>query len=307
MRDGDTPDPRDGPRAAISWFLRTDNGVVLFFREMLSSALAVALVGLVLFAASGLWPPLVAVESGSMDPHLKKGDLVFVMEEHRFAPDAAYTDTGVVTYTDGKDVGYTKFHSYGDVVVYERDGRNNSTPVIHRARFWVNESENWYGKADPAYLDPAWDNCEELPNCPAPNSGFVTKGDANPLYDQVWGISKPVHPTWIQGTAEFRVPWLGWIRLIASGQSPTLALLDAGHVVDPATATTGVTSTNATASNATASNATAVENIPATTTTAAATMPTATVSPVSASETTAEEGVGAPRSASSRPGTPSAA
>lgn len=256
MRDGDTPDPRDGPRAAISWFLHTDNGYVLFFREMLTSALAVALVGLVLFAASGLWPPLVAVESGSMNPHLKKGDLVFVMEEHRLAPDVAYEETGVVPYTTGKDADYTKFHSYGDVIVYQRDGRNHSTPVIHRARFWVNDSENWYDEANPAYIDSSWDNCDEMPNCPAPNSGFITKGDANPLYDQVWGISKPVHPTWIKGTAEFRVPWLGWIRLIASGQSPAITLFDADQFVGTADATARQPATTTTAANATATNET---------------------------------------------------
>ncbi|MFC7167191.1 S26 family signal peptidase [Halospeciosus flavus] len=135
----DVPDPRSGPRAAVRWFLRSDDTAVVFVRETVSSALVVAMVGLLLFAVSGLWPPLVAVESGSMNPHLEKGDLVFVMEEDRFPPEAAHADTGVVTYQHGKEVGYRKFHSYGDVVVYEPDGSERATPVIHRARFYVQE------------------------------------------------------------------------------------------------------------------------------------------------------------------------
>ncbi|MFC7201036.1 S26 family signal peptidase [Halospeciosus flavus] len=215
----DVPDPRSGPRAAVRWFLRSDDTAVVFVRETVSSALVVAMVGLLLFAVSGLWPPLVAVESGSMNPHLEKGDLVFVMEEDRFPPEAAHADTGVVTYQHGKEVGYRKFHSYGDVVVYEPDGSERATPVIHRARFYVQEGENWYDEADEDYLQPNWDNCKELPNCPAPNSGFITKGDANPLYDQVWGISRPVKEEWVRGTAEFRIPWLGWVRLVVSGSA----------------------------------------------------------------------------------------
>jgi signal peptidase len=29
-------------------------------------------------------------------------------------------------------------------------------------------------------------------------------------------ISEPVRPSWVIGTAEFRIPWLGWIRLAVS-------------------------------------------------------------------------------------------
>jgi signal peptidase len=90
------------------------------------------------------------------------------------------------------------------------------TPIIHRARFWVNESENWVanGKADPAHLGSA-ESCGQLSQCPAPHAGFITKGDANGRYDQVSGLSEPVKPAWVVGTAEFRIPWLGNIRLWA--------------------------------------------------------------------------------------------
>ena len=194
----------------VRWFLTVREGWPVFIREVLSSVLAVLLVGVLLFAVSGVWPPMVAVESGSMEPHMYRGDLVFIMEEHRLAPDAAHDRTGVVTFEAGRTADYTRFGSYGDVIVFDSPS-SGGPPIIHRARFWVDQGENWYDRADPAYL--AGDDCTAVPNCPAPNAGFITRGDANPTYDQVSGIAPPVRPAWITGTAEVRIPWLGYIRL----------------------------------------------------------------------------------------------
>jgi len=219
MTNGDdVPDPRGGPRAAVVWFLRTDHAAVLFLRDAASSALTVAMVGLLLFSVSGVWPPLVAVESGSMQPNMQKGDLVFVMEEQRFAPEYATGETGVVTHADATAHDYRQFGGFGDVIVYQPYGDARATPVIHRARFWVDEGENWYSKADPEYVTA--DDCDALRNCPAPHAGFVTKGDnsvTNDYYDQTRGISSIVKPAWVKGTAEYRVPYLGWVRLTLAG------------------------------------------------------------------------------------------
>ena len=227
MTGDDAPDPRDGPRAALRWFTTTDRVGVLFVREAASSALAVGMVGLLLFSVSGVWPPLVAVESGSMQPNMEKGDLVFVMEEHRLSPDFATEDTGVVTLAAARESGndYRKFGGTGDVVVYEPFGNARATPIIHRAHFWVDDGENWYDRADPAVVDA--DNCDELRNCPAPHAGFITKGDneaTNGYYDQARGISSPVKPEWVRGTAEYRVPYLGWVRLTVSGATTSGAV-----------------------------------------------------------------------------------
>nr|WP_238392109.1 S26 family signal peptidase [Halorussus amylolyticus] len=184
---------------------------------MLSSAAIVLAIGLLLFAISGVWPPMVAIESGSMEPQMYKGDLVFVMDENRLVPDAAQGDTGIVTHTAGASAGYSKFNNPGDVIIYEPYGDDRRVPIIHRAMFWVEEGENWYDEADQDHLRA--DNCSELSKCPAPNSGFITKGDNNQYYDQSdrMGISDPVRPEWVRGTAEIRVPWLGWVRLYFSG------------------------------------------------------------------------------------------
>ncbi|WP_079979575.1 S26 family signal peptidase [Halapricum salinum] len=197
---------------------------VLYVWDLASSVVIVALIGALLFTASGIWPPMVAVESGSMEPTLERGDLVFVMESDRFPGPNAH-ETGIVTARAAEGTGYTKFDGPGDVVVYEPDGNERDTPVIHRAMFWVEEGENWVEKADPEYLNGN-SVCERgssgnrVPNCPAPHDGFITKGDANPSYDQVSGIAdSPVKPKWIIGTAELSVPYLGNIRLSASASA----------------------------------------------------------------------------------------
>ena len=211
------PDDRDG---LLDRFLHADGGPLLFAREVASSVGAVVIVGLILFAVSGVWPPMVAVESGSMEPHMTRGDLVFITEEGRFMPDdATFRDTGVVTASHGREVGYRTFGGYGSVVVYDSPERFGP-PIIHRARFWVERGENWYDEANKQYINA--DSCAELANCPAPHAGFITKGDANPSYDQAMGISEPVKPGWINGVARVKVPYLGWIRLLFSEEFATV-------------------------------------------------------------------------------------
>jgi len=185
-------------------------GFAAYLRDIVGSAGAVALVGLLLFSVSGVWPPLVAIESPSMEPHIGEGDLVFVMEEERFAGPNA--QDGVVTAERGER--YVRFQQPGDVIVFAPDGERERTPVIHRAMFYVEAGEDWYSRADPDAVGGA-DNCTELAHCPTNYSGFITKGDNNAHYDQVGGdpISGPVRAEWVIGTAEWRVPLLGEIRL----------------------------------------------------------------------------------------------
>ncbi len=204
-------DDEDGAGGPVDWLLRGEGTGVTFLREFVGSALVVVLIGLLLFAISGVWPPMVAVESGSMEPRMERGDLIFVMDNDRFKPDVSVEETGIATYQSSVVSGYEKFGTYGDVIIYRQDGSQQSTPIIHRARFWVNESENWYEKANESFLNG--DDCESVANCPAPHDGFITKGDNNDRYDQVSGISGPVKPEWIKGTAELRIPWLGHVRL----------------------------------------------------------------------------------------------
>ncbi|WP_408960018.1 S26 family signal peptidase [Natrinema sp. 74] len=197
----------------VRWFLKTNDENVMMVRDVLSSVAIVAAVGLLLFGISGIWPPLVAVESGSMEPHMHTGDLVFITEEGRFTGDGAVQGTGIVTLKQGQENGYTKFGMAGDVIVYQPNGDPTETPVIHRARFWVEEGENWVKtKASEEIIGDA--TCAEVSSCPAEYAGFVTKGDANDGYDQYGaGVSDIVKPEWITGKAKYRIPWLGNVRL----------------------------------------------------------------------------------------------
>ncbi len=129
-----------------------------------------------------------AIESGSMDPNMRMGDLVITRGVPR---------TGIVTYQDGAISGYESFGEFGDVVLYRKYGRNGETPIIHRAMYYVDAGE------------PMW---EKGP--PAPHAGYITKGDHNSYSDQYCGVCRePIREEWVIGVARFRVPYAGYVRL----------------------------------------------------------------------------------------------
>ena len=143
----------------------------------------------------GLWTPMVAVESGSMEPHMQIGDIIFIKNIDR---------TELVTNEDGANSGYTSFGEYGNVILYHPYGETGVTPIIHRAMYYVEAGE------------PMWENGPA-----APYAGYITKGDntvTNQHFDQEGQISylTPVKKEWIIGVAKYRIPYLGYIRLFFS-------------------------------------------------------------------------------------------
>ncbi len=147
--------------------------------------------------AFGLYTPMVAVESGSMIPHIQIGDIIFVQSIDR---------TEIITNEAGKKMNYMSFDEYGDVILYKPHGIDGATPIIHRAMYYVNKSEPmWAG-------GPA-----------APYGGYITKGDnkiTNAAFDQQGSISPglPIKKEWVIGKARFsRLPLLGCISLIPRG------------------------------------------------------------------------------------------
>jgi len=183
----------------------------------------VFLVGGLLFGISGVWPPMVAIESGSMEPNIQTYDLVLVTEPGRLAPDVA-DENGIVTLQDGEANGYTSFNNPGSVVVFDEPA-GIGPPVIHRPHASVDQGENWIYTADEAYTNGQ--TCDDLETCPAPRDGYITKGDNNDGYDQVNGVAPVVDAGWITGVARLRIPYLGWVRLAFTGQAvlgPTVPL-----------------------------------------------------------------------------------
>jgi len=134
---------------------------------------------------------MVSVTSGSMEPHLHKGDLVIIK-----SPDIVNVTTARVAL----QTHYQTFGENGNVIIYRPLGMKNATPVIHRAMYWVNKGE------------PMW------PTGPAaPESGYITLGDNNNgSLDQFPGSGicpmQPVRKEWVIGVAQYGVPYLGYVR-----------------------------------------------------------------------------------------------
>ncbi len=187
--------------------------------DVLLPICAVIALAAMLLLVTGTWPPLVAVESGSMEPNVVRGDLIILTAPERVAGTGT-DEWGIVTAAAASEAGgvdaapaesaYSRLGGPGDVIVFQPPGRTGS-PILHRVAFAVEADENWYDRADDRFHSA--DDCAELANCPAPHAGYITIGDDNARYDQADDIAPPVKPEWIQGKAQLRVPLVGWLRL----------------------------------------------------------------------------------------------
>ena len=178
----------------IKEFYHSNSFLAGLLRDVLFVIAVVVVFSSVSHIALGLWTPMVAVESGSMIPHIQIGDIIFVQSIDR---------TQIITNEMGKEAGYKSFGEFGDVILYKPYGKEGATPIIHRAMYYVEKDE------------PMWNG-----GPPAPHAGYITKGDniyTNPSYDQQGSISyqQPVKKDWVIGAARFyRVPLLGYVSLI---------------------------------------------------------------------------------------------
>jgi signal peptidase len=156
-------------------------------KSLVEALVIVALIISVAYAATGSWHIGFAVESGSMEPNMLVGDLIFVQAPHR---------TTIIPYDEGELLEYTTFNGYGNVIIYRPNGLTTATPIIHRAMYWVEK-----GEAMPD-------------GKPAPHAGYITKGDNNAGYDQPMLGVEPVQHDWVIAVAKARVPYLGYPSLI---------------------------------------------------------------------------------------------
>ena len=181
----------------IKKFYQSDSTSAGVLRDLLS----VAKILLVFFILSqiifGTWAPMRAIESGSMEPHMKTGDIVFIKDISR---------TSVVTQEEGATSGYKTFGDYGDVILYWKYGSTEGTPIIHRAMYHVESGEPMW-KGGPI----------------APHAGYITKGDNNTVIDQYGLCTKPIREEWVIGVARYRIPYAGHVRLEVSKAIKRLA------------------------------------------------------------------------------------
>src|SRR5437899_8632681 len=97
-------------------------------RDLLVAGIIVVIVLVGIYVYTGVWPPLVVVESQSMQHSgtesyfgvIDTGDMVF----QQAAPNRA----DVVTYLEGRASGYATYGDYGDVIIFRH--ASDPTPVI---------------------------------------------------------------------------------------------------------------------------------------------------------------------------------
>ncbi|KXS43084.1 MAG: signal peptidase, endoplasmic reticulum-type, partial [Methanohalophilus sp. T328-1] len=70
-------------RKIIDTFKNRDNFWAGIIRDALSVLVILALIGVLSQLFFGLWTPMVAVESGSMEPHMYRGDIIFIEDLDR--------------------------------------------------------------------------------------------------------------------------------------------------------------------------------------------------------------------------------
>ena len=157
-------------------------------RELVLAAGMITLLVLAMWAHTGSMPPLVVVESNSMQHDsdgeigtIDAGDLILV-----HSPD----DNRIITFAEATDpesdyFGYESLGMEGDVIIYERNGESDSTPIIHRALFEIS-----IGESVPADNQ---DDCEGgvfwnglcITSWSVPGSDQVNVKEINLLFDGV--------------------------------------------------------------------------------------------------------------------------
>ncbi len=108
-------------------------------KDIIISVVIVAVIFLSLYAYTQNWPPLVVIESESMQhgsiSHIgtaDTGDIVLVKK--------VYSEDDVVTYVEGRMKNYHTYGDYGNVIIYNYNGQS----IIHRAIMYLKwEGDHW--------------------------------------------------------------------------------------------------------------------------------------------------------------------
>jgi signal peptidase len=232
---------------------------LLILRDVGIALLVVFLVFVALWAYSGVWPPIVVVESSSMQHDdfsssvgvIDTGDLVIVQNTNSFKE--------VEPYVQSQCSGHATYGDEGDVIVYNERGGGDK-PIIHRALIWLEfnttnnnsfnvpglecdkwiSGVNWWGyNATGQVSEPRNMTASLVIRLNSANRNFnVTLALSNLLTeikaDDTWSDGGFMamgdnndHPDgslikheWIIGKARGELPWFGLIKLSVSGDIP---------------------------------------------------------------------------------------
>lgn len=220
--------------------------------EILIAVAIVAGLFLTMFAYAANWPPLVVVESRSMQHAdgesdigiMDTGDLVLVKKTGSRAD--------IKTYYEGRQANHTTYGDFGDVIIYQRAGSAQQTPIIHRAIIYLEANPDgvsyrcWeLGQLtegvdfDFSVTTDTWNRItgnvilhdfgfrsedlvipidsiiqETISRGALIHDGYITKGDFNRQVDQLLGISPNKEPVRFE-----------WIVGVARGELPWLGIV----------------------------------------------------------------------------------
>ena len=240
----------DGPEEELT---RKEFAIVLA-RDIAVAAILVALIFGGMFAFTQVWPPVVVVESESMQHSdaqsflgaIDTGDLVLVQ--------AVSSKNDVVTWVEGQPTSYRTYGDFGDVIIFHRPrGASGEPPIIHRPILYLvyNATSASYDAPTLQGIDRSWwtaTNGTGLVAFPfnitgtivmyhlgfggdrvhtilvssllASNyrtDGYVTMGDNNAYKSGFDGWL--VAHTLVIGRARGELPWFGLIKLTVSPTS----------------------------------------------------------------------------------------
>ncbi len=220
-----------------------------WIKDIVVALLVISILMGALYAYTGLWPPMVVVESGSMQ-HSNDRSYIGVIDTGDIVLSKKVSPMeDIKTYVEGRAIGYEKYGDYGDVIIYHPLGLD-VTPIIHRAvlymywnstgsfdvpglkhlqygRDYATDSASWHGIRQEiviydygyAHRDLHIDVNRLLRYH---HGGYLTAGDHNVArgysVDQNSGIcAEPIKTDWVMAKAVGELPWFGLIKLSFSG------------------------------------------------------------------------------------------
>lgn len=155
--------------------------LLLLLRDVGIAALIVVVIIGSIFAFTQVWPPMVVVESGSMQHSstesfigvIDTGDMVLVQN----APNRA----DVVTWVEGRRANVGTYGDFGDVIIFRRPtAPSTATPIIHRAIVYLQRNASGAGYDVPA-LDP------NAPN-PFPRAWWEARNADGTVVSEPYGL-----------------------------------------------------------------------------------------------------------------------